>query len=529
MDWFNRMAEHWVVPTRLDLEQHVRRTGLQLVQTGTFGPQFYSLADDESVDRNWVGMPLIGIGANLEHMADLIPRLQEAGALVVGQMSMSWHYGDHETGKGLFGNWSELWDQFLPGEPPCQAADQAQQLADDGTLRRWPIEGRPYFAYSGCMCNPHWLDMLGAMLEHAIALGVDGINVHHNFENFCACSYCRAKLGSWLVNAFDASDRTALFGTDNLADGDQSGDAPSGSDPAVLDLRIADPSATPELRQRHHHEVQRAIHHRRKAAFDEVFITRGRRHKPDLLLAQWYHKYDFSPADERSLLPPQLWARDEDYIWYSQGANKGTSDLAHGYLADMGLPARFVHAAGDGRPFIINKYDYKRWRLSIAEGAAHHFASLAFHWSQDADEEFALENYASPVYRYQKFLAEQASLIHPAQAFSQIGVVYPRRGELVAEGNCTDALRRLGRLLEDAHQLFDMILDHQITERDLAKYRLLILPDVTRLEEKEIARLQAFVAAGVAGLHQQGSGVHTIALEGGCGAEGVGLRPAGLG
>lgn len=481
MRWFNRMSEHWVVPRRLDLEQHVRRAGLQLVQTGTFGPQFYGLADDDSVDRNWVGMPLLGTEANLEFITDLIPRLQAAGALVVGQMSMSWHYGDHELGKGLFGIWQRLWAEHLPGDMPCATADEAQQLTADGALRRWPIDGRPYYAYSGCMCNPHWLAMLGAMLERAIDLGVDGINVHHNFESFCSCSYCRQELGRWLQAAFDPIELTALFGTEDLA--------------ALSDLN-ADDSAPDVLRQRHAHEVQRAIHHRRKAAFDAVFIDHGRRCKPDLLLAQWYHKYDFSPQDERSLLPPDLWARDEDYIWYSQGGNKGASDIAHGYLADMGLPARFVHAAGQGRPFVINKYDYKRWRLSIAEGAAHHFASLAFHWSQESDGNFAVEDYAAPVYRYQRFLGEQEALIHPAEPWSQIGLVYPRRGELAADRSCTNALQRLGRLLEDSHQLFDMLLDHQIPARDLSTYRLLILPDVAHLSDDEVACLQAFVHAG---------------------------------
>ncbi len=481
MTWFNRMTEHWVIPQRLDLVQHAERAGLQVVQTGTFGPQFYGLADDASVDRGWVGMPLVGIDANLKLAAELIPRLQKAGALVIGQMSMSWHYGDHETGKGLFGNWSDLWDRYLPGEMPCDTAEQAQQLADEGALRRWPIDGRPYFAYAGCMCNPHWLDMLAAMLEGAIELGVDGINVHHNFENYCSCDFCRADLGNWLVQAFDDAERESLFGKSDLTD---------------VDPRLAIEEAPGSLRQRLAHETQRAIHHRRKAAFDEVFIDTGRRLKPDLRLAQWYHKYDFGPADERSLLPPELWARDEDYIWYSQGSSKGTSAIEHGYLADMGLPARFIHAAGEGKPFVINKYDSKRLRLSIAEAAAHHFAAPAFHWTQDADESFALEDYTGPVYRYQQFLHRQRSLIHPAAPWSQIGLVYPRRGELVADRTCTDALRRLGRLLEDDHQFFDMLLDHQICERDLSDYRLLILPDIARLSDAEITRLHAFVEAG---------------------------------
>ena len=62
--WFNRMAEYWVMPLQLDLAEHVQRARLQVVQTGTFGPMFYGLAGDPDVDRNWSGMPLMGIAEN---------------------------------------------------------------------------------------------------------------------------------------------------------------------------------------------------------------------------------------------------------------------------------------------------------------------------------------------------------------------------------------------------------------------------------------------------------------------------------
>ena len=117
-------------------------------------------------------------------MAEMISRIQEAGARFVAQMSMSWHYGDHENGLGLFGAWERIWTDDLLGPAPCTDVGVAQQRVADGSLRRWPIDGRPYLTYSGCMCNPHWLAIVKSMVKKAIALGVDGFNVHHNFENF---------------------------------------------------------------------------------------------------------------------------------------------------------------------------------------------------------------------------------------------------------------------------------------------------------------------------------------------------------
>ena len=479
--WFNRMAEHWSIPERLDLVEHVKRAQLQVVQVGTFGPMFYSLADDPEVNRHWVGMPLLGIRENLARAAELIPQLQAGGARVVGQMSMAWNYGNHDSGHGLFGAWERIWTRDLLGEAPCANAEDTQQRLADGALRRWDIEGRPYLTYSGCMCNPHWLATLKPMVTKAIELGIDGFNVHHNFENFCRCDHCRDYVREKLQEAFDNRDLQRIFDTRDLDE--------------VSDLLTPSQECPADLRQRFQLTVNRATHLRRKEALDEIYITHGRSLKPDLLLAQWYHKYDFHPHDERSLLPSSLWAKDEDYIWYSQGGYKGMSAIEQGYLADMGLPARFIYAAGGGKPFVINKYDSRRLRLSIAEAAANHGAALAFHWGHDENPNFALEDYYAPVIRYQRFLAEHESLMHPAQPWAQIGLVYPRRAELEDEADCLEPLKRIGRLLEDRHLLFDIILDEQLLEC-AAKYPTLILPDVKRLSPEEGAHLKQFVENG---------------------------------
>ena len=86
--WFNRIIEYWNLPTADLVLDHVRRGKVQVVQVGNFGVDFYGLADDPDVGRQWPGMPALGIEENLELAADLIPQIQEAGARVVGQFSM---------------------------------------------------------------------------------------------------------------------------------------------------------------------------------------------------------------------------------------------------------------------------------------------------------------------------------------------------------------------------------------------------------------------------------------------------------
>ena len=122
--WFNRMVEYWTMPTDIEtVVEHVRRARIQVVLSGNFGPDFYSLADDDTVARSWPGMVLNGVSENLAHAAELIPRLKEAGARVVGQLSMTMHFGDCDRRKGLFGEvWERMWTDDLLGPAPCASA-----------------------------------------------------------------------------------------------------------------------------------------------------------------------------------------------------------------------------------------------------------------------------------------------------------------------------------------------------------------------------------------------------------------------
>jgi hypothetical protein len=478
---FQRCTVHWCPPQRLDLVEHVRDGRLQMVQAGNFGPMFYGLADDAEVDRWFPGQPLVGIEANLDYARDLVSRVQAEGARYVGAMSMSWHYGDHETGKGLWEVWDKLWTpERLGATPPCEDPAQAMQI-DIAGIRNWPIEGRPYRTYSGYMANPLWRAVLKPMIRRAIELGLDGFNVHHGFENLCYYQHCHDWLVPRLSTVFSPEELCLAYGTETV-DVEQ--------DLLTLSEECPDP-----LRACVSLEIDRAAVHLRKDTFDELFVRYGRSLKPDLLLAQWYHKYNFKPRDERSLLPADLWSRDESYLWYSQGSQKGVTYFDHGWLADMGLPARFLYAAADGRPFIINKYDWQRWRLSIAEMAAHRGAGLAVHWALHGEDDRAKgteDRYRHRVYPFQRFLADNEDLFKEATPYSELALVYPRRSEVAAEADATDALRRIGPLLENEHFLFDIILDEQLSDRG-AGYEALILADVRRQSPAEVAFLRWWI------------------------------------
>jgi hypothetical protein len=76
---------------------------------------------------------------------------------------------------------------------------------------------------------------------------------------------------------------------------------------------------------------------------------------------------------------------------------------------------------------------------------------------------------------------------------------------LEGEGEAVEPLKRLGRLLEDDHLLFDLLLDHQLEERGPG-YDALVLPEVRRLSIAEGEVLRQLVARGKALVFTAGTG-----------------------
>ena len=250
-------------------------------------------------------MPLVGSEENLQLAAEVIPQVKAAGARTVGQLSSTLSYGDHENGIGLFGEvWDQIWTPEVLGHPPANSALVAMSLKPSGEPVRRAIEGRPYFSYCGCISNPVWLQILKAMVRKGIDLGLDGFNTTHNYEGFSGCGYCADIIRAYMRPLFSGAELEQLF------DGDFDGAA---------DAREPAANASKELKHRYGVILEQAAARRRKNAFDEVFIDYGRSLCPELLAAQWYHKYGMRVNNERAALPADLWARGEDYIWYSQG------------------------------------------------------------------------------------------------------------------------------------------------------------------------------------------------------------------
>ena len=110
-------------------------------------------------------------------------------------------------------------------------------------------------------------------------------------------------------------------------------------------------------------------------------MKHGRALRPGLIVGQWNHLGNFNQinGDERCLLPKELWARDEDYLWYSTGGSAFYTDLKNGFLGEGTLQARYLRGATGGKPFTLGKYESTRTRASIAELAANGGVPMGFY------------------------------------------------------------------------------------------------------------------------------------------------------
>ncbi|SVD41916.1 uncharacterized protein METZ01_LOCUS394770, partial [marine metagenome] len=204
-----------------------------------------------------------------------------------------------------------------------------------------------------------------------------------------------------------------------------------------------------------------------KECFDEVFVKFGRSIKPGLIVGQWNHIGRFSQinADERCLLPAELWAKDEDYLWYSTGNSAFYTDLKNGDLGEGTLHARYIRGATGGKPFTLGKYESTRTRAAIAELIANGGAPMGFY------TRFTNPAARKVITQYYNFIRRNDHIYRHNQTAAESVLLYSRKA--VHAGKVTDVQKflKLGDSLLDRHILFDVLPDDLATTKTLANYK----------------------------------------------------------
>lgn len=463
---------------------------------GVFDQRLYSLAARKKTP--------IDPAEHLAKWKAVVERLHCKNIRLIGQMELfvvSDQPKELGDGAGWFGFYDKHWNEKLLGKRPTKSARDllahlplAEHLKEDKTaLCGCRVNTK---AILGCVNNPDWAEVQKRMVSAAIAHGVDGFMTNRNFFEHCDCTHCQERFRRWL-GRYPADELKSRFGIANLATHKF----------ACVTGNHRTHDFVPDAL---HLEKLRFIKNRVHEFFAEVYIKHGRSVKEDLFVSQWNHMAYFDElhldkghlppstrtnlahalADERWGVPAKAWGRGEDLFWYCNWGTTQNTILAKEYAGDTVLYGLYLRAMARGKPYVINKYDFYRPRVMMAEAAALGYATnaIATPWQHEEDREVVL--------RYFRFLRKYEDLYVDATRHAEIGLLFPSRALHAGDASALEYTEASGRTLIREHLLFDIIPDDLLDQTSLDRFRVLIVAAPEYLHKKELAILRKFREAG---------------------------------
>ena len=462
--WFNTLIANWTdygTPEYLDF---VGEAKPQVAQVGFYGVTFYSVAHTPFGKGYPAHFPVQGTKECGEFFRNLNLEVHARGTKVVGHFNTTFILGDPEKRAGFFDWYHNGWDTKALGPKPTANPTEMLAVNAEGkliTTSSYKIGGWP--EYHGCLNNPLWRACLKAMMTDAIARGVDGLIANYYYRRDCMCTHCVGGFRAWLGTNCSAAQMKEQFAIADLK-AHTFAEIPSWHDP-----KMTSPYKLAALKW-----TQLSL----KAAFDDVFITHGRKLKPDLMVAQWNHLGGFNQinGDERCLLPGDVWGRDESYLWYSTGNAASQTDLANGDLGDGTLQLRYIRGAFGPRPFVLGKYEQTRTRATIAEGIANGGAGLGFYAS------FKNPAGREAMTTYFRFAREHRDLYVGAQPAAELLLLYPRSAVQRGDVEPVARFKAIGKQLAREGYAFDIVPDDIVTEMQIASRHVVVSTSAGRAD-----------------------------------------------
>lgn len=453
---FTTMIAHWANYAHADYLPFVKEARPELTQVGFYGGHYWSLAHTKHGGGYPAHFPKVGLAENRAWLVQLNRDLHKLDTLVIGHFNIEFLVGDptsKDGPRGFFKFYNELWDEKQLGPKPVKNPLDLLEKNADGTPRinnSYSIGGMK--EYWACLNNPHWRAVLKVWAREGIRTGLDGFIINYFYRHNCLCEHCQKSFRSYLGGRFTAAELKTKFKINNLAT-HKFTEIGAWHDPAKSTL--------------FKREQLRFSQIATKECFDEVFVKYGRSIKPGLIVGQWNHLGRFGQisGDERCLLPKELWAKDEDYLWYSLGGSSFYTDLKSGYLGEGTLQARYLRGATGGKPFTLGKYESTRTRAAIAELIANGGAPMGFY------TRFTNAEARKVITQYYQFIRRHAPIYKGNQPAAESVLLFPRKA--VHGGNVADVQKflKLGDSLLNRHILFDVLPDDLATAEALASYK----------------------------------------------------------
>ncbi len=451
----------------------------EIVQIGNYGAMFHGYADDKRSTGWPMQLPVAGEREALKYQRELNEKVHDLGLKVVGHFRLIKVMCDWQDRNGFVEYYDKRWPQDLLGPKPHPDVAELLQRDVNGEPIQLGRYGRGQVAL--CLSSPHAQQALKAMLKVAIENGVDGVNTNFNYHFGCACPHCQDAFKAWLRTRLTPEELRSKLAVDNLDD--HTFETIPARIPGYPDAETATELDWLAARWG-------AEHFKRK--FDEIFLEYGRSLKKDLIVAQWNHLGHVGLNEERMFLPADQWGRGEDYFWYSGGASfvGKNHNLAEGKAGDAWLSCLYVRELGDGKPFVIGKYDRTRLAVSMAEGFATGGIGMGRYMRFEEPAGFEV------LARHTKFVHAHRDLYGNTTAYADAALVLPRQSVWNRRRESLDEFRELGQALVERQTLIDVVADEKISPERLQRYPAVILPQVVSLTDDQLAALRHYAAAG---------------------------------
>ena len=446
----------------------------QVVQMGFYGPQLYAFGDTELGSGYPMSLPVRGVHEVLDWQKQFNQQIHDIGGKVIGHFSMTIAWGDPEKNTGFFESYNgDSWHTELLGPKPVDRIDDLVHKQPDGQMIVGDRYGFPWVA--GCSNNPNWRKLHRKMVEVAIIrCDVDGFVSLYNYNHGCACDYCNQDFRAYLLDRYSPKKINSKFDIDNLDSFRLDGTL--GKSPGWIDPDNPHPVGLQI-------EAMRFSQSAWKQHYDEIFIETGRKLKPDLILGSWNH-IGFMKHHERNVMPKEMWGCDEDLLWYSTGAGTGT--VADGDVGVRMLNLKFIWELSGHKLPVLGRYEGTRTRASIAEGLACQGPGMGLYCNwKDPDGSKAFIDYFH-------FAEEFQSYYHPVESYAEVALVFPRQVILKGNDQPGEHFREIGQFLMDAHILFDVLSDQNISVERLDQYRGIVLTDTNALSERQAELLAEY-------------------------------------
>jgi hypothetical protein len=313
--------------------------------------------------------------------------------------------------------------------------------------------------YMSCVSNPKWLKLQQWMVQETADAGFDGLQFDLNPYAVppgynCRCHYCEEKWSAYSKK---------IFGVEKPMPGK---DAPD-SDPSKLDFN------KPEDR------IYREWRHQELADFLNSITKHVRRTHPDFLLS-----FNHAAGD-----PNFAVLSLEDSIRIP------SSELWHLKLAeDSSLYAYRLTEALSGEKCIglVNDENQikpvHRFHVGVAESLA-------------GGGSFYFGPRSKPAVEYSSYLRENQDAYVGTSSEALVGVLYSWRDQnfvqSAAPNSGSDPFRHAGALLARKCVPYDaVIVEKGLKAKELAKYKVIVTPELRLLSEKNSAALKEYVRHG---------------------------------